>query len=70
MSINRRPQRDDQQDRSDFLSRAAAEDTSKLQCWIPSELQHWLKVKALDGRTSATALVIEALENYRREREG
>ena len=69
MSINSRPQRDDQQDRSDFLSRATAQDNSKLQCWIPSELHHWLKVKALDGRTSATALVIEALENYRRQRE-
>ena len=69
MSINSKPQRDDQQDRSDFLSRATAEDTAKLQCWIPSELHHWLKVKALDGRTNMTALVIEALENYRRERE-
>ena len=69
MSINSRPQRDDQQDRSDFLSRATAEDTAKLQCWIPSELHHWLKVKALDGRTNMTALVIEALKNYRRERE-
>ena len=70
MSINSRPQRDDQQDRSDFLSRATAEDTAKLQCWIPSELHHWLKVKALDGRTNMTALVIEALQDYRREREG
>ena len=69
MSINSRPQRDDQQDRSDFMSRATAEDTAKLQCWIPSELHHWLKVKAVDGRTNMTALVIEALENYRRERE-
>ena len=70
MSINSRPQRDDQQDSSDFLSRATAEDMAKLQCWIPSELHHWLKVRALEGRTTATALVIEALENYRREREG
>ena len=69
MSINSRPQRDDHQGRSDFLSRATAEDTAKLQCWIPSELHHWLKVKALDRRTNMTALVIEALENYRRERE-
>ena len=69
-TINSRPQRDDQQDSSDFLSRATAEDTAKLQCWIPSELHHWLKVRALDSRTTATALVIEALESYRREREG
>ena len=70
MTINSRPQRDDHQDRNGFLSRATAEDMAKLQCWIPSELHHWLKVRALDGRTTATALVIEALENYRREREG
>ena len=69
-TINSRPQRDDQQDSSDFLSRATAADMAKLQCWIPSELHHWLKVRALDRRTTATALVIEALENYRREREG
>ena len=69
MSINSRPQRDDQQDRSAFLSRATEQDTAKLQCWIPAELHHWLKVKAVDGRTNMTALVIEALKNYRRERE-
>ena len=38
IAINSRPQRDDQQDRSDFLSRATAEDTSNLQCWIPADL--------------------------------
>ena len=69
MSINSRPQRDDQ-DRTDFVSRATAEDTAKLQCWVPADLHQWLKLKAVEGRTSATALVIEALENYRREREG
>ena len=62
MTINSRPQRDDQQDRSDFLSRATAEDTTKL--------HHWLKVQALDGRTNMTALVVETLQDYRREREG
>ena len=70
MSIHSRPERDDQQDRSAFLDRATQQDTAKLQCWIPSELHHWLKSKAVDGRTNMTALVIEALENYRREREG
>ena len=69
MTINSRPQRDDQQDRRDFLSRATAQDTAKLQCWIPADLHHWLKVNALNRRTNMTALVIEALENYRRERE-
>ena len=69
MIINSRPQRDDHQDRTDFVTRATEQDTAKLQCWIPADLHHWLKVNALEGRTSATALVIEALENYRRERE-
>ena len=69
MTINSRPERDDQQDRSAFLDRATQQDTAKLQCWIPGELHHWLKAKAVDGRTNMTALVIEALENYRRERE-
>ena len=69
MSINSRPQRDDQRDRSEFLSRATAEDTAKLQCWIPSDLHHWLKVQALEARTNLTALVTQVLENYRRERE-
>ena len=55
MTINSRPQRDDQQDRSDFLSRATAQDTAKLQCWIPADLHHWLKVNALDRRINMTA---------------
>ena len=43
MTINSRPERDDQQDRSAFLDRATQQDTAKLQCWIPSELHHWFK---------------------------
>ena len=69
MSINSRPQRDDQQDPTAFLNRATAQETAKLQCWVPAELHQWLKVKAVNGRTNMTAIVIEALENYRRERE-
>ena len=70
MTINSRPQRDDQQDRSTFLDRATQEDTAKLQCWIPAELHQWLKFKAVAGRTNMTALVVEALQDYRRERDG
>ena len=70
MTINSRPQRDDQQDRSAFLDRATQEDTAKLQCWIPAELHQWLKFKAVAGRTNMTALVVEALQDYRRERDG
>lgn len=71
MSINSRPRRDDdQQDRSAFVERATEQDTAKLQCWIPAELHQWLKVKAVNGRTNMTALVLEALQDYRREHEG
>ena len=68
MSINSRPQRDDDQDRNAFLDRATEPDTAKLQCWIPAELHQWLKAKAVEGRTNMTVLLIQALENYRRER--
>ena len=71
MSINSRPRRDDdQQDRSAFVERATEQDTAKLQCWIPAELHQWLKVKAVHGRTNMTGLVVEALQDYRREHEG
>ena len=69
MSINSRPRRDDQQDRSAFVERASEPDTAKLQCWIPAELHQWLKVQAVNGRTNMTSLVVEALQDYRRERE-
>ncbi len=69
MAINSRPPRDDQQDRTAFVERATEQDTAKLQCWIPADLHHWLKVQAANGRTNMTALVVEALQDYRRIRE-
>ena len=69
MTINRRPPRADQHETSAFVERATEQDTAKLQCWIPADLHHWLKIKAADGRTNMTALVVEALDNYRRERD-
>ena len=69
MTINSRPRRDDPQDRNAFVERATEQDTAKLQCWIPAELHQWLKLQAVNGRTNMTALVVEALEAYRRERE-
>lgn len=70
MTINRRPQRDDQQDSSAFVERATEQDTAKLQCWIPADLHLWLKHAAADRHTNMTALVVEALQDYRREQEG
>ena len=67
MTINSRPPRDDQQDRSAFVERATEQDTAKLQCWIPADLHFWLKEQALHRRTNMTALVVEALQNYQSE---
>ena len=50
------------------MDQAAAVDTARLHCFIPSELHHQLKVMAVDGRTNMTALVVDALEKYVRER--
>ena len=69
MAINSRPPRDDQQDRTAFVERATEQDTAKLQCWIPAEMHYWLKFKAVEGRTNMTALVVEALQDYRHIRE-
>ena len=67
MSINARPPRDDQQDRSSFVDRATEQDTAKLQCWIPADLHFWLKEQALYRHTNMTSLVVEALQNYQSE---
>ena len=69
MTINSRPQRDDQQDHTAFVERATEQDTAKLQCWIPAEMHYWLKEQALRRRSNMTALVVEALRNYRGEQQ-
>ena len=55
-------------DRDAFVDQAAALDTTRLHCFLPSDLHHQLKVMAVEGRTNVTALVVEALEQYVRER--
>ena len=70
MSINSRPPRDDQQDRSAFVERATEQDTAKLQCWIPADLHYWLKEQAVRRRSNMTALVVEALRKYQDEQQG
>ena len=68
MTINSRPPRDDQQDRTAFVTRATEHDAAKLQCWIPADLHYWLKEQAVQRRTNMTALVVEALQNYQGDR--
>ena len=67
MTIRRNPNQGNQEEREAFIEQAAA-DTTRLHCFIPTELHHQLKVMALEERSNMTALVIEALENYVSER--
>jgi hypothetical protein len=64
MTIRRNPNRGNQEAREAFVNQAAAEDKTRLHCFIPSELHHQIKLMAVEGRTDMTALVIEALEQY------
>ena len=70
MTINSRPPRDDQQDRTAFVERATEQDTAKLQCWILADLHYWLKEQAVRRRSNMTALVVEALRKYQDEQQG
>ena len=69
MTINSRPQRDDAERASSFIERATEVETAKLQCWIPADLHQWLKFTAVEDHTNMTALVIQALEDYRTRRQ-
>ena len=66
--MRRNPNRGNQEARDAFVNQASTEDTERLHCFIPSELHYQLKVMALEGRTSMTALVIEALQGFVAER--
>ena len=63
MTIRRNPNRGNQEEREAFIEQAAA-DTTRLHCFIPTELHHQLKIMAVEERTNMTALVVEALEKY------
>ena len=67
MTIRRNPNQGNQEEREAFIEQAAA-DTTRLHCFIPTELHHQLKIMAVEERSNMTALVIEALENYVSER--
>jgi len=62
--MRRNPNRGNREARTAFVDQAAAEDTERLHCFIPSEIHYQLKVMALEGRTTMTALVVEALQDY------
>ena len=69
MTIRRNPNLGDQEARDTVVDQAAAEDTTRLHCFIPSQLHYQIKVMALEGRTNMTALVVEAWENFVAERQ-
>ena len=64
MTIRRSRNLGSKQARDTFVDEAAAADTERLHCFIPSDLHYQVKVVALEGRTSMTALVVEALQGY------
>ena len=68
-SIRSNPKRGSQAARDAFVEQATAEDTTRLHCFIPSELHQTIKVMAVQGRTNMTALVVEALEDLVAKRE-
>ena len=46
------------------MERAVAEEMAQLHCMIPDELHHRLRILAAQDRTTITALVTEALNDY------
>ena len=50
MTIRRNPNRGNHQARDAFVGQAAADDTTRLHCFIPSALHHQIKLMALEGR--------------------
>ena len=69
MTINHRPERPDPPSDAAFLNRAAEQKTMPIHCWIPADLHQWLKIQAAIKQTNMTALVVEALQNYRGEQQ-
>ena len=69
MTIRSNPNQGNQEEREAFIDQAAAADTTRLHCFIPTALHHQLKIMAVEERSNMTALVIEALETYVAERQ-
>ena len=50
LTISQNPNRSNQAARDVFVDQIAAEDTTRLHCFIPSELHQRIKVMAVDAR--------------------
>ena len=69
MTINSRPERPTPASDAAFLNRAAEQETMPIHCWIPTDLHQWVKIQAATDHSNMTALVVEALTDYRNKRE-
>ena len=68
MTIRHNPNRVNQEDKSSFVDQASTPETSRLHCWIPTDLHMEFKLMAVRQGKYVTDLVTEALENYMAER--
>ena len=64
MTMSSRPRRRAEERRATFVEQAVAEEMAQLHCMIPDELHHKLRIMAAQDRTTITALVTEALNDY------
>ena len=64
MTMHSRPGRRAEARRATFVEQAAAEEMAQLHCMISDELHHRLRVMAAQDRTTITALVTDALNDY------
>ena len=64
MTMRSRPRQRGEARRATFVEQAAAEEMAQLHCMIPDELHHRLRILAAQERTTITALVTEALNDY------
>ena len=64
MTMHSRPRRRGEGRTATFVEQAAAEEMAQLHCMIPDELHHKLRMLAAQERTTITALVTVALNDY------
>ena len=64
MTMKSRPRGRREDRTAAFVEQVAEEETAQLHCQIPDELHHKLSVMAAQDRTTITALVTEALQEF------
>ena len=64
MTMHSRPRRRGEARTATFVEQAVVEEMAQLHCMIPDELHHRLRMLAAQDRTTITALVTVALNDY------